>query len=404
MMCMSGLSHHETMSLVCSDCRQTQAQHSDSLSECASISLLDVLRQVPTLPEILAPDVQKALSATCKSCRVQFLAQVQVVTVERQEDCALIFERKWPRLIMVILQDTSLFSFVALPPPDVSILKLRVSATPDSQSTIFMLRPMHDLATDLPCVHLAAQQLAHQMRIRWPSMSWFSMCHGEELSCLGLDILSQLVKGTWTCLTHLRLCECELTAEALLLLSQGNWPRLSILDVSGNCLDAEGMALLAKGDWPSLMHLYLSFNPTQNAGAISYLQAANWPVEYLTISDTPVSVDMAAELAGLQLPSLKMLRLTNSVMTTAAVSELARAHWPILENLSFGHDDLHTVAVLLGIDQKNMRKLKNYARNHADVYQRTMISRPDVGLWPDLSWIRISRRFVHLTSQEWLLH
>lgn len=79
------------------------------MSETACVSLLDVLQQVPTLPEILTPDAQKALSSTCKTCRRQFIAQVQVVTIEHPEDYALVFERRWPQLSMVILQDSNAF-------------------------------------------------------------------------------------------------------------------------------------------------------------------------------------------------------------------------------------------------------------------------------------------------------
>ena len=236
--------------LVCCNCRQTQTQHSGSVfSKMASVSLLDVLHEVTTLADILTPNSQKALSATCKSCRVQFIAQVQVVTIVCKEDYALVLERKWPRLSMVILHSEGACSF-ASPPPDIMMFNIHVSSrsNPNNRTSICLQRPLHNVATGLPWTRSAAQQLAHQMRRRWPSIRFFMMTHA--LDGLGLDIVSQLVKGTWTELESLSLSGCELKAEEFLLLSQGNWPGLTYLDVSGNCLDADGMASLANGNWP----------------------------------------------------------------------------------------------------------------------------------------------------------
>ena len=71
-------------------CRQTQVQDGGSIfSKTASIGLLDILHELPTLPDLLNPDAQKALSATCKIYRLWCIAQIQVVTVVRKEDYAL---------------------------------------------------------------------------------------------------------------------------------------------------------------------------------------------------------------------------------------------------------------------------------------------------------------------------
>ena len=178
-----------------------------------------------------------------------------------------------------------------------------VSSQPDF--LISMLRPLHNLATDLPCARLAAQQLARQMSVRWPSMSLFAMSDVHERDGLGLEIVSQLVKGTWTDLEVLQLSYCGLKAEGFLILSQGDWPCLLFLDVSGNCLNAEGLALLAKGNWPLLRDITLSLDPTMDAVAIAHLSAANWSLKRLSLPDTPFCTDMAAELADLPFPNLE---------------------------------------------------------------------------------------------------
>ena len=269
-------------------------------------------------------------------------------------------------------------------------INVQVSAKGHSWAAILMLGPLHHLATDLPWTHLAAQQLAHQMRIRWPLMYSFTMSNVHDLDGLGSEIVSQLVKGTWTHLMYLNLSECKLRAQAFLLLSQGNWPCLIHLDVSGNCLDAEGMALLAKGNWPSLTHVTLSFDPTTDAVAIAHLSAANWHIAKLLIKDTPFSCDMAAELADLRLANLSELHLKGSGLRAAAVSELARADWPSLVNLRIDPDDLDAVAVLLGVDVGKVQELGSMFA----ISEKRM---PGVVLWPNLSWISISLGNVELT-------
>ena len=220
------------------------------------------------------------------------------------------------------------------------------------------------------------------------------MSNVHDLDGLGLEIVSQLVKGTWTQLIYLNLSECKLKAEAFLPLSHGNWPGLTQLHVSGNCLDAEGMALLAKGNWPMLAYVTLSFDPIMDAVAIAHLSAVKWRIVHLVIKDTPFSPDMAAELAGFFVPSLTMLHLQGSGLTAAAVPELARADWPSLEDLYIDHDDLDAVAVLLGVDLEKVQKLKSDA-NDLEASEERM---PDMVLWPNLSWITISKGEVHLSE------
>ena len=384
--------------MFCCRSRQTQAQPGDSTSKTVSVSLLDILRQVPTLPESLSPGCQKALSATCKSCRLQFIAQVQVVTLLHEEDYVWAVGRRWPQLRMVISKEDAYYTTSL--PSHIRIFKVSVSAEGNDKAAISLLRPLNHLATDLPCTHLAAQQLAHQMRVRWPLMQFFAvssyMPPVPELHGLGLAIVSQLVQGTWTRLKSLYLDKCELNTEAFLLLSQGNWPDLRTLNVSGNCLDAEGMALLAKGNWPLLSGINLSFNSTLDAMAIAHLSAVNWPLGGLTISDTPFSIDVAVKLADLQLPNLTSLALRGSGLTAAAVSELAKANWPNLGKLSIEHDDLDALAALFGVNLDKVQEVKSSPRLFARVVEHRMVSWPDVGLWPNLSWITITKRNLHL--------
>lgn len=155
------------------------------------------------------------------------------------------------------------------------------------------------------------------------------------------------------------------------------------------------MTLLAKGNWPRLRTVVLSFHPTMDAVAIAHLSAANWRVETLKISDTSFSTDMAAELAD-QLINSRELDLMYSSTTAAAVSELARADWPSLRHLSLGHNYLDAVAELLGLDLTKMQELKSDTCRSREVLQRKMVSKPSVGLWPDLKFFRLSRYNITL--------
>lgn len=370
-----------------------------SASVTASVSLLDVLHEVPTLPEILTPDSQKALAATCKSCRLQFIAQVRVVTAVHPDDYALILERRWPRLSMIVLQGQFAHTNES-PPPNIMSFNIHVKTRGSAnKATISLLRPLHNPATDLPCTCSAAQQLAHQMRLRWPSVIDFGMSNVHDLDGWGLGVVLQLVKGTWTHLAHLSLSWCELKATSFLILSQGNWPRLKFLDVSGNCLDAEGMALLVRGNWPLLRTILLSFDPTKAAVAVAHLSAANWLIGDMLISHTPFSADLAAALADLQLPNLSFLHLSGSDLTAAAVSELAQADWPRLKTLSLDLHDLDAVAVLLGVDEENLQDFKSDARVLAAVSKPIMLSWPNVAMWPHLLFLRFTMRNLPLAHQ-----
>lgn len=198
----------------------------------------------------------------------------------------------------------------------------------------------------------------------------------------------------------LSLSKCGLNAEAFLLLSQGNWPCLACLDVSGSCLDVEGMAFLAKGNWPLLAAIILSFSPTLGAVAIAHLSAANWPIGALMIEDTPLSVDMAAELADLQLPNLIALYLVRCDLAAAAVSKLASADWPHLTHLTLDHVGLDALGLLLELDVDTLQELKSDPRDWVQMCQRRTVLGPDVGLWPNLDMVRISKHRVQLTCSQ----
>lgn len=63
-------------------------------------SFVDVLHEVPTLLGTAPPTALKALSATCRSLRTSFRAQVKAIS--NAEDASKVCCRAWPRLLMVV--------------------------------------------------------------------------------------------------------------------------------------------------------------------------------------------------------------------------------------------------------------------------------------------------------------
>ena len=153
-------------------CRHRESQHSPAISPCTSITLLDVLHEVPVLPQLLTPGAQKALSAASRGFRERFVAQVQTVTVTCEEDAASVLQCRWPRLSMVIVQNVLFTTFT-----DTTIQAEVFSSAKSRHSVVFMLRPPH--TSGLVWASLAAQQLAHQMTTKWPELSSFSLRYGS---------------------------------------------------------------------------------------------------------------------------------------------------------------------------------------------------------------------------------
>ena len=313
----------------------------------ASPSFLDIFHEVPTLPELLNMDDQKALSAASRSFCRSFVAKIQLVTVKREQDLALV-NQSWPLLSMVILRPKRCWSSIDAVLPSgrgLASVCIQVCGHRYSSEWIFMLQPLYT-SSSLSASASAAQQLAHYLLAKWPTLTSFSLNH-LELPAAGMAIIAQLVKAD--CLSsrqldYLNLSHCGLATQDCLILSQGNWPALRTLELTHNRIDAEGMALLAKAKWPILTTFQLSYNPALNAEAMAHLSAAKWPLRRLELSHMPISAALTAELAQLHLSKVTSVTLT-SPHIAAAISELASADWPFLRVLDLGHNALDAAAM-----------------------------------------------------------
>ena len=93
--------------------------------------------------------------------------------------------------------------------------------------SFFKLKLLQTSASDLawPGVPWAslAQQLAHQITVKWPMVETLSIC-SQSSPAVGTAIIAQLTKGTWLSLVR---SKHGLSAEDFVLLRQGNCPALT---------------------------------------------------------------------------------------------------------------------------------------------------------------------------------
>ena len=399
-------------------CRSGQSQQGHVVSPPASPTLLDVFHEVPTLPELLSMDDQKALSAASRSFRRSFVAKIRVVTVACEAHLASV-NYGWPLLSMVILQTD--YCYLPAPPSDRSMACVRVSAKvsvpvsaqlcwppfsvslPVRTGNIFVLRPLHTTAS-LAWASTAAQQLAHHLTAKWSELDFFSVTH-LKLPALGVAIVAQLANGDYSSLVSLKLSQCGLAAQGCLHVSRGNWPALRFLDLTRNEIDVGGIALLAKANWPELMDFQLSHNPVLDAEAVALVSAAKWPLMRLGWSYTPVTAAMAAQLAQLQLSNLISVTLVQTGLTAAAVSELARADWPMLTMLHLDRNALDAAAIQ-HLGRMQMPSLHTLTLDSATITDEGAFWLAQ-GSWPLLKDLRLSHNQLgakatkHIVCADW---
>ena len=312
----------------------------------ASPSLLDIFHEVPTLPELLNMDDQKALSAASRSFRRSFVAKIQLVTVKREQDLALV-NQSWPLLSMVILQLGRHWSGALLPSEwNLACVCVQVGGYRRNSEKIFMLQPLHT-SSSLSSPAAAAQQLALDLLAKWPYLTTFSL-NNLELPAAGVTFIAQLIKADCLYLLgvgYLNLSHCGLATQDCLVLSEGNWPALRTLELTHNSIDAVvGMTLLAKGKWTRLTTLHLTYNHPLDAEAMIHLSAANWPLQSLGLSHMPISAALTAELAQLHLSKVTSVTHIRTHIA-AAISEFASADWPFVRVLDLGHNALDAAAM-----------------------------------------------------------
>ena len=68
-----------------------------------AVSFMDVVHEAPRLMELLTSASLKALTATCTQLRRNFHHRVTTITMTNEQDQAMLFANKWPRLVIVVI-------------------------------------------------------------------------------------------------------------------------------------------------------------------------------------------------------------------------------------------------------------------------------------------------------------
>lgn len=330
-------------------------------------SFMDVLYETPRLLEVLPPATLKNLSATCRSLRTSFCAQVRVIGLSDPEEASKLSCVTWPQLVLVVCTDVNLrkshFSAdweymlgMVMDGACYSAVMLR-SHSADSLSVV-----------DLPSQHcVALADLADKHR----HATTFMHLQGPLMGCSAVQILTQ---GRWSVLERLRVCQapqlgvdsvshlcnlqsltdvtisdCCLDAAALMQLSTG-WPLLERIQLNNNGLDANTISALPRDKWPDLFLLELGSN-TLGAAGIQHLVSCSWPeLMRLSLDHTGIDDhDLRFLLQG-QWPALRELNLIGNNISAIGISHLVHGRWPYLRRIFLSPQSLGEEAYsLLGI-------------------------------------------------------
>ncbi len=141
---------------------------------------------------------------------------VTIITIEHEEDIALLAKGSWPHLGMVILP-----SQTDIPPQSIEVSRHRwqllasLSLGEDAYGlgttdVVLLLKSLHQPQyTTLDSAELAVKPLEHLLSSKW-SKSGSLILHEVEETVIGTAVMAQLSKGRWQCLQRLEFCSKQL--------------------------------------------------------------------------------------------------------------------------------------------------------------------------------------------------
>ena len=165
--------------------------------------------------------------------------------------------------------------------------------------------------------------------------------------------MQQLICTKWLHIEEIQLEESCLDDAALCMLNRANWPKLISFILSSNPFGAQGMASLVKAHLPCLQQIFLEDSHFSTVAIGHLQQSQNQESVCLSCNtlDIPiVQANCIAAFGKAQWPGLRHLDLqgTWGAVPALAVTDLIKAHWPLLQtlNLSNGLLPSHTLAEL----------------------------------------------------------
>ena len=330
-------------------------------------SFVDVLYEVPAL--------QERLSATCRSLRSSFCAQVRVISMSHAEGAYKLCCSTWPQLLMVVVEDTSGSKLASkLSAQWEFLMGMTLSrvyfCTPRKTAVMIRSRQrVHAPLVDLPKQHSAAlsdfvhryhdtvnemtlwgplvgcrvvQTLSHDV---WPAVNRFNLHASPHFDA---ESVSYLI----TCLPNLQTIDIKDCSAAVLTLFRSGtaWPQLVSMVLADNQLDATAISPMPHTRWTRLKCLILSYNMIGVSG-IQHLVACSWPhLEGLYLMSTGLDRPALCCLAEGQWPKLRWLDLTKNKVDAIGISHLTQGSWPLLLTLYLSEQGLDDEACsLLGV-------------------------------------------------------
>ena len=334
-------------------------------------SFVDVLHEAPTLLEELPPEAVKALSATCRSLRTLFCAQVKVASLMHAEEASKLCCTTWPHLLMVVFTCGPQLASKLSARWEV-LMGLTLSSSSWGCKTAVLVRSgqkMQPPLLDLPKQHSA---VLLDVACRYRRDAAFMDLRGPLVSCRVVQLLSHRVWPTMTrvrlsgapqldaeSMSHLNGCLPSLvsiditdsSAAALELLRCGTaWPQVVSIDIAHNQLDASAISVLPQAQWTHLRLLKLNHNML-GASGMQHLVASSWPLlAHLYLANTGIDGPALRYFAGGQWPQLQGLDLTENNIDAIGMSCLLQGSWPLLTGLVLSEQALDAEACsLLGI-------------------------------------------------------
>lgn len=342
-------------------------------------SFIETLHSVPTLLGILPPTAFKALSATCRSLRTYFCAQVMVISLSNAEDASKLCCTAWPQLLMVVCASGAELGS-QLSAQWQYMLEMSVCDASMQGKTAVLIRPWQQSGTplmDLPRQHSAALSAfadkhrhltedlrwgpPYEMKLRGPFMSCSvaqSLMHNSwpTITVLEWHALPQReaesvswLSSSLPNLTGISFRHCFIAASDLLRFGT-SWSELKTISLAHNQLDASSISAIPQASWPHLRYLELGHNMISTAG-VQHLVDCSWPcLQVLSLTNTGIDGAALRCLAQGHWPELCLLDLVDNNIDAIGASYLIQGNWPLLTSLVLSAQGLdEETCFLLGV-------------------------------------------------------
>ena len=218
-----------------------------------AVSFMEVVHEAPRLMELMTPECLKALTATCTQLRRDFRHRVTTITMTNEQDQAMLFADKWPRLVMVVISNAfSLEERLTTLRERLTTRKVGVKFTPylskREWATIMHIRVEEDDVIEFESsfnqseafVVRARHQSSQDMNIKTYGVALARLATKCETKARRLSLTSQ--SADLNPFKHLHM---------------SGWPCLKRIDCFGECGNKLPVCCFWGGHLPNLQNVYM---------------------------------------------------------------------------------------------------------------------------------------------------